>query len=134
MAGYVIGSGKASIAVGPQLRQHVDRLLRSAAPKTVAAIERQVDDQTAGLRSTWPRKTGQSANGFEGNVRIASSAPLVVDGLITNRVPYLFYERENGKRGGKHYWTEFVVKPSREAARELARTLAAELGSAAEGR
>jgi hypothetical protein len=127
----VVGSGRASIEVSPELNDCLNRILDGVAPRTMAVFDKEIGGHVQHLRTAWPKQSGATREGWQEEVRITSTSPLTIEGRVFNRVPYVYYERSDGKYGGTHYWTEYVLKPSKEIAKRMATELAADMAAMA---
>ncbi len=127
----VVGSGRASIEVSAELNDCINRILDNVAPRTMAVFDKEIGGHVDSLRTGWPKQSGATRAGWGEEVRITSTNPLTIEGRIFNRVPYVYYERADGKYGGAHYWTEYVLKPSRAIAKRMAAELGADLAALA---
>ena len=127
----VVKSGRASIEVDAALSDMVHRILDNAAPRTMAIFDKEIGALRDELRATWPKQSGATREGWAEEVAITSTSPLTIEGRIYNRVPYVFYERSEGRYGGQHYWTEYVLKPSKAIAKRMAVELGADMAALA---
>lgn len=130
MSAIVVSSGPATVEVSPALQAFVDRMIRTAAPKTVAHLEKVTTQIRDDALAQWPRRTGKSAAGLTVAVRVRSADPLVVEGVIYDPVKYVWYIRSKKVDGNGSPWVQLVAKPLKKLAREVAETLAHELAAA----
>lgn len=134
--GLVFGKGRATISVSPGLQQHVEMMLRTAAPRTMEKLRQVTGELVDSAAKDWPVKTGKSKAGLNSVVRLVGNG--VVEGVVSNREKYAFMiTLPGGAAWAKrlHVWSELVRKPGAKRAPELAEALKLDLiEAAAKGR
>jgi hypothetical protein len=153
MSTLVFGKGRTQMTVSSTVRDHVERMLRSAAPRTMETLRRVTDDLRDEAAREWPVKTGRSRDGLDTMIRVVGSG--LVEGVVFNRVPYAYKITVPGGTAGAqtfgpmtqaqvlraagwskrdHIWSELVKKPGAKKAPDVAQALAADMRTLAGGR
>ena len=127
----VVGRGRAQVEIGPELREFVDRMLEHSAPTTKKALDEATEKIGTDAAGSWPVKTGRSKAALVHGVRLVSLD--TVEGFVGNDAPYAHLIKGK-EHGGKQTWRVLLQKPLRDAADDVARALATDLGRLAEGK
>lgn len=144
MSRFVVGSGAVTIEVEDGLVDMLERLVREAAPRTVEALERELDRIVEEAKREWPvgrrrpteKPRPHSKDMFQ--VVFKVDANLDVEATIYNRAgdekgnDYAYKIRR--KEDGLNVWNAFVVQKVKAAEQRLADILADELGRVLDGR
>jgi hypothetical protein len=131
MGAIVVGRGDAQVVIGPELEAFVTRMLKGSAPTTMEVIETTTTKIEADAAAGWPVKTGRSKAALTSGTRIVSAD--VVEGFVGNDAPYAHLIKGK-EHGGRQTWRVLLQKPLRDAADDVARALAKDLGKLAEGK
>ncbi len=139
MSRFVVGSGSVRIEVEDGIRDALEAAIREAAPRTIAALERELDAIIAAARADWPvGRRGptddrpHSRDLFELTFKVSPN--LDVEATIYNKAgdakgnDYAYKIKRKGD--GLNVWQAFVVKKVAEAEQRLADILAEEMAAA----
>lgn len=135
MSRWEIGRGAVRIEVDDGIRDAMEHAIREAAPRTIEAIERELDRIVAEAAATWPvgrerdgREQGRPHSRDLFRVELRINPDLSVEGTIYNSADYAYKIKR--KEDGRNPWQEFVVKRVREAEGRIAEILADEIAAA----
>lgn len=163
MSRWKIGRGSVTIEVEDGSDELLFQLAQEAAPRAVAAIERELDAIVAAARAVWPvgerggtsLRPGDTAGGIGElarrlreradrphsrdlfRVTLVVMPDLVVEGTITNVAGEGTSSPDYAykiKVGELSPWQEYIVKKVREAEDRIAEILAEEMAAALDGR
>lgn len=136
MGKFVVQRGNVKIEVESGIDEMLERLIRDAAPRTIAALERELDAIVANAKANWPvgRERGRphSRDLFEITFRF-DPGDFSVEATIYNRAVG-DYAYKIKTVTGVSPWQEYVVKKVNEAEYRLAEILAEELAAVIDGR
>ncbi len=145
MAKFVISRGNVTVEVESGIDAMVERLVREAAPRTIAALEAELDKIVDEARAEWPvgreregREKGRphSRDLFTVTLRFDPGA-FAVEAVIENTAGRGTSSGDYAykiKSGGISPWQVHVVRKVKAAEKRLAEILAEEMAAVLDGR